>query len=277
MWVVKMTDLYIQAYPQDCHLKTGERKALYQQLLENDHCFGERGKGFTRALKTLVFEGKIESYEQVIKDEESLWGSRENDLGYMLPAYICLASPVVSEEFFIEILSRYPRDIAISIASDVAVYLDGGSMFDGDMFSRIKCLMHALDHMPGVDFPLVGIGRSNLARMFNGFLSGVCYKGAGEKYLFPFYMYRFNENFNNIISDFNGRLADISELLECLLGSRPKTIAAYADIEFINFCQLYFSRSLGPEFLAYLDSIYQSIPENRRIRLDGNKILYFAE
>lgn len=271
-----MTDLYIQVYPQGCQLKTEERKALYQKLLENDHCFGERGKGFTRALKTLVFEGKIESYEQAIKDEESLWGSRENDLGYMLPAYICLASPVVSEEFFIEILSRYSRDIAISIASDVVVCWDGG-VFDDDMFSRIKCLMHTLDHMPGVDFPLVGIGVNKLSRMFNRFLSRVCHKGAGNKYLFPYFLERFNENFNNVISGFDGRLADISELLECLFGSQPKTIDAYADVEFINFCQLYFSRALGAEFLDYLDNIYQSIPENRRIRLDGDKILYFAE
>lgn len=277
MLVVKMTDLYIQVYPQDSQLKTEERKALYQQLLENDHCFGERGKGFTRALKTLVFEGKIESYEQAIKDEESLWGSRENDLGHMLPAYICLASPVVSEEFFIEVLSRYSKDIATAIAGDVVAGLDRRTALSDDMFSRVKCLLHALDHIPGVDFPLVGIGGDNLVRMFNRFLSRICYEGISRNALFPSFIERFNTDFNDLFTHLEKRSKNLVELLECLFGSRPKTLDAYTDIEFINFCRLYFSRSLGQEFLAYLDNIYQSIPENRRVRLDGDKILYSAE
>lgn len=272
-----MTDLYIQVYPQGCQLKTEERKALFQQLRENDSCFGEKGKGFPRALKTLVFEGKIESYEQSIKDEESLWGSRENDLGYMLPAYICLASPAVSEDFFTEILSKCSKDVITAVASDVVVWLDGRRTLSDDVFIRVQCLLHSLNSMEGVNSPQVGIGGGNLARMFNEFLSSVCYHGNSKRCLFPFFIKDVGGNFTEVMARAKKRVKNLRELLEWLLGSRPKTIDAYTDIEFINFCRLYFSRSLGQEFLVYLDDIYQSIPENRRIRLDGDKILYFAE
>ncbi|SED84309.1 hypothetical protein SAMN05421553_3459 [Pseudomonas anguilliseptica] len=62
----------VRVYQDITNLNTEERKALYREILEED-CFGERSKRFTRASKTLMFKGEIESYGKRSIDPTSLW------------------------------------------------------------------------------------------------------------------------------------------------------------------------------------------------------------
>lgn len=266
----------VRVYQDITNLNTEERKALYREILEED-IFVERGKRFSRALKTLMFKGEIESYEQWFKDEEELSGLRENDLTYLLPVYLCLASPEVSVDFFAQILGRYDREAQRSIADLIVSYLGSKLSLSEAYFIRVQNIMLALEHLAPFDSLIGGLGEDNLIRMFNRFLSRVSYKANSGHCLWLIFFNSFDKGFSTLHKQFGNREEDIIVLIQGLFGSAPNHPDAYADAGFISFCQRYFSRTFSPEFLAYLDNIYQSIPEDRRIRLDGDKILYFAE
>lgn len=266
----------VRVYQDVTILNTEERKALYREILEED-VFGERSKRFTRALKTLMFKGEIESYEQGVHDEAELGGRRENDLTHLVPAYLCLASPEVSVDFFVQILGRYNKAVQASVADQIVIYLDGSPGLSEAYFTRLQHIILALERLAPSDSLVCGLGEGRLIRMFNRFLSRVSYKANSSRCLWPLFSDQFDKGFAALHKQFGSREEDIVVLIQDLFGSAPNHPDAYADAGFISFCQRYFSRTFSPEFLAYLDDIYQSIPEDRRVRLDGDKILYFAE
>ncbi|WP_139272691.1 hypothetical protein [Pseudomonas anguilliseptica] len=146
----------VRVYQDITNLNTEERKALYREILEED-CFSERGKRFARALKTLVFKGEIESYEQWFKDEEELSGLRENDLTSLLPVYLCLASLEVSVDFFAQILGRYDKESQTSIAGLIVSYLDSSPDLSEAYFIRVQHIMLALERLAPVDSLVCGL------------------------------------------------------------------------------------------------------------------------
>lgn len=103
-----MTNEWISVYPEGYDLKTPERKELYKFILSRlKDDFGDAPKKFTQALKILFFEGKVETYSSSIADKKELIGRRPNDLGWCPSVFICLASPVVSLEFYKSVLKHY--------------------------------------------------------------------------------------------------------------------------------------------------------------------------
>lgn len=262
----------VQVYQDVTALNTESRKLLYREILDED-IFTERGKHFARALKKLVFKGEIESYEQWFKDDESLSGLRESELTRVLPVYICLASPEVSEDLFIQILGRYERNTQSSIADSIAFYLDGNEGLSGEYFIRVQHVMLALSRLAPVDSSICGLGEDNLIRMFNRYLSRVSYNGNGNYCLWPLFFEQFDSGFAELHSQFGERDELIIKLLQELFGSEPHHSGAYVDVSFVGFCRRYFSRNLSSEFLSYLDRVYFSIAEDQRITFDGSKIL----
>lgn len=271
-----MTKEFLRVYPEGIELKTAERKTLYKELLEEDH-FGERGKGFVRALKRLVFEGEVESYEECVEDPDALLGRRENDLGYMLGAYICLAAPLPNIGFYKEVLSRYSRSVCLNMASFASIYIDGSSV-SADYLNRVGLLIEAASEV------LTGLGgglekgTSVYPKMFVRFFSRVCHRGTSHNCLFPRFLKIIDSAFIEILDNSRGSFDSCaSELLPMLLGGSAANFAAYTDEQFIVFLKGYFSREYTPALLEYLDAVYYSIPEEKRIRLDGDKISYFAD
>lgn len=258
------------------NLNTEERKALYREILEED-CFRERGKRFARALKTLMFKGEIESYEQWFKDVKELSGLRENDLTSQLPVYLCLASPEVSVDLFAQIFGRYDKHLHTSVAGQIVIYLDGNLSLSDAYFTRVQHIMLALERLAPVDSPIGCLSEDRVARIFNRFLSCVSYEANSSRCLWPLFCEEFDKGFATLYKQFGKNEEYIFVLMQDLFGSAPNHPDAYADNGFINFCQRYFSRNFSSEFLAYLDGIYQSISEGRRIRLDGDKILHCVE
>jgi hypothetical protein len=270
-----MTKEFFRVYPEGIELKTAERKTLYKELLEEDH-FGERGKGFVRALKRLVFEGEVESYEECVEDPDALLGRRENDLGYMLGAYICLAAPLPDIAFYKEVLSRYSRDICLNMASSAAIYIDGSGV-SADYLNRVGLLIEAISEV----LTELGCGLEkggSYSRMFVRFFSRVCHEGTSNNCLFPRFLRVVDSVFVDLLEE-PTRNFDFcaSEILPMLFGGSPANVAAYTDEQFIVFLKGYFSREYTPALLEYLDAVYYSIPEEKRIRLDGDKISYFAD
>lgn len=272
---VTMTES-VQVYQDVTTLNTEERKALYREILEEDH-FGERSKRFTRALKTLMFKGEIESYEQGLDDETELGGRRENDLTHLVPAYLCLASPDVSVDSFAQILGRYNEAVQASVAGQIVIYLDGNPGLSEAYFTRVQHMMLALARLAPADSSIGGLGEGRAIRLFNRFLSRISYKANSSRCLWSLFLDQFDKGFAEVHKKFGSREEDIDRLIKELFGSAPNHPEAYTDAGFISFCQRYFFRRLSPEFLSYLDDIYQSIPEDRRIGLHGDKILHFAE
>ncbi|SED84700.1 hypothetical protein [Pseudomonas anguilliseptica] len=121
------------------------------------------------------------------------------------------------------------------------------------------------------------LGEDNLIRMFNRFLSRVSYEANSSRCLWPLFSDQFDRGFAEVHKQFGKNDKYILALIQELFGSAPNHPGAYVDTGFIDFCQRYFSRTFSPEFLAYLDGLYFSIAEDKRITWDGSKILSAAE
>jgi len=65
--------------------------------------------------------------------------------------------------------------------------------------------------------------------------------------------------------------------ISMLFGGSAVDAGGYSDEVFKFFFRQYVNREFTPALLEYLDAVYYSIPEEKRIRLDGDKISYFAD
>ena len=273
---VRMTRSFVRVYSEEAELKTDERKHLYKELMEED-VFGERGKGFARALKRLVFEGELEAYDISIVDPNAFLGRRENDLGHMMAVYLCLAAPLPDVEFYKKILRLYAKDIILDISIAAVSYIDG-SPVSADLIERVGVLISAAADVfseGGGSFEESGAVYYNL---FGSFFSRVCYEGSSHNSLFPRFLKKIDSVFMVVLErSAKGFELCARKLLPKLFGSAPVSYAAYADEQFILFLKGYFSREYTPALLEYLDAVYYLIPEEKRIRLDGDKISYFAD
>lgn len=258
----------IHVYPADAILKTDERKQLYKDILEYIE-IGELGRGFSKALKVLCFEGKVESLDAMVRNDDGFL-HRVNSLGDHLGVYICLASPVVDKQFFASVLSRYCADNVRSIVGQVVSYLDGNSNLSAELFERVRFLLQA------AELVVPGVIAGECLQMFNRYLSRICYRADSSRCQVDGYWAQVSE----MLGGAKGSVVSISaikELATQLLGGNPVNPDAYLDQGFIRFCGLYFSRQLEAGLLVFLDEIYQTIPEGKRIKLDGSKILYSVE
>ena|SRR5690606_13428341 len=149
LWVAKMTKYSISVYAEGCDLKTPERKDLYRLILELKDLFGDAPKRFSQALKVLFFEGRIETYSPTISDDSELSGTRYNDLGGKPYVFICLASPVVSLDFYKGILGLYQDDWLKGGVSDIFSIRVARSHWSDDLIRRISVLLQALDESLG--------------------------------------------------------------------------------------------------------------------------------
>lgn len=82
----------IQVYPADAILITDERKQLYKDILEYVE-IGELGRGFSKALKVLCFEGKVESLDTMVRNDDGFFTSGQfawrSFRGLYLPGIAC--------------------------------------------------------------------------------------------------------------------------------------------------------------------------------------------
>jgi hypothetical protein len=232
-----VTNELIRVYPDSPLLQVDDRQQLHQEILEKISLGEFRKKDFAYALKQLCFHGKIESYRERILDPGELI-SRINALGTYVQAYICLASPVVEEDFFLSILSNYKDQANKELAGDLVIYFDCKAELSDELFQRMRCLLRALK------LAVPGALHYQYIRMFTRFLSRVSYDGSSA---------------GNLTTE--------------LLSGEADTEHAYEDAGFCEFMSAYFGRRLGANLLAYLDEIYHSISEDRRIRMENGSIV----
>ncbi|WP_308726146.1 hypothetical protein [Metapseudomonas otitidis] len=274
---VRMTRSFVRVYSEEAELKTDERKRLYKELMEKD-VFGERGKNFPRALKRLVFDGELESYEPFLECEDELGGYRQNDLSEMLAVYICLAAPCLDLDFYKAILRRYECLLIINMSDCAISYVDGSSSASLTFMRKIGFFIEAADDVLSEGGYLLALEGNSFVKMFSGFFSKVCYEGNGNNCLFP----RFFSRFDSLCSAILGRHKKYMEVtsegsISMLFGSAAVDAGGYSDEAFKFFFRQYVNREFTPALLEYLDAVYYSIPEEKRIRLDGDKISYFAD
>lgn len=256
-----MANEKIQVYPDSPLLQINERQLLHKEILEKIALGEFKKKNFAYALKQLCFYGKIESYQERILDPGELI-RRINALGTYVQAYICLASPIVEEDFFLPILSNYKDRANKELASDLVIYLDCNAELSDELFQRVRCLLRALERA------VPGALHYGYIRMFTRFLSSVSYRGTSTHSFFMDYW----EQLDNVINEFRDR-EDAVKLATGLLSGEAQSEHAYEDAGFCEFLSRYFARSLGPSLLAYLDEIYHSINEERRIRMENGAIV----
>lgn len=260
-----MTADFIQIYPADAALQTPDRQALYAELLEHIDLGEFTKKTFAPALKRLCFEGRIESRQ------ERIGGLRDpnvriNPLGTYVHAYLCLASPEVSEEAFVEILKHYKQASVNDMAIELTERFDGTRRHHASpaLHARIRCLVQALRQVISAQS-----FQYRCARMFSGFLSRACYRASTE---------------HSLVTDcwdgvdaylaLGEDVTSIRNLATTLLSGEAEEPAGYQDSGVIQFCERYLGREFGPHLLALLDDVYQAIEPARRLRVEQGAIVF---
>lgn len=260
-----MTQELIQIYPADATLQTEERKRLHAEILEHFELGEFKKKTFGPALKRLCFEGKIESLDERILDPGELI-RRINPLGTYVHAYLCIASPVVSEEAFVAILKHYKQQSVADMGIELVRFFDGTRLRrpGPELHSRIRCLVRALPQVISAT-----LFQDLCGDMFSRFLSLACYRGSTENALVT-------DNWNGV-DQFVGlemEMESIRKLAATLFSGQVEEPRGYQDSQVIQFCEMYFQRRLGPNLLALLDTIYQAIPEDQRMRFEQGSIVF---
>ncbi len=260
-----MTTHFIQIYPADAALQTQERERLYADILENVDLGEFKKKTFGPALKRLCFEGRIESRDERILDPGELI-SRINPLGTYVHAYLCMASPVVSEDAFVSFLQHYKQASVTDMAIDLVRYFDGSRQRrpGPDLHLRIRCMVRALPRV------ISATSFQHLCgSMFSKFLSLACYGGPIETALVVD-CWDGVEQFVALGKD----MENIQTLATDLFSGQAEDPSGYQDGRVIAFCERYFQRQLGPNLLALLDTVYHAIPEDQRLRVQQGAIVF---
>lgn len=260
-----MTPEFIQIYPAGAALQTDERKKLHAEILEHFELGEFKKKAFGPALKRLCFEGKIESLDERILDPGELI-RRINPLGTYVHAYLCIASPVVTEEAFVAILQHYKERSVADMGIDLVRTFDGTRMRHPgpELHSRIRCLVRALPQVISAT-----LFQHLCGSMFSRFLSLACFRGSTENALVT-------EHWNGV-DQFVGlgmEMESIRTLAATLFSGQAEEPRGYQDSQVIQFCELYFQRRLGPNLLAFLDTIYHAIPEDQGMRFEQGAIVF---
>ncbi|RYF26996.1 MAG: hypothetical protein EOO33_06090 [Comamonadaceae bacterium] len=260
-----MTTEFVQIYPADTALHTPDRQALYAELLEHIDLGEFTKKTFAPALKRLCFEGRIESRD------ERIGGLRDpvrriNPLGTYVHAYLCLASPVVSQEAFVEILQHYKQASVTDMAIDLTERFDGTRRHHASpaLHARIRCLVQALRQVISAESFQYRCGR-----MFSGFLSRACYRGTTEHSLVTDCW----DGVDQYVAPGND-VENIRSLATTLFSGEAEEPAGYQDAGVIAFCERYLQRQFGPHLLALLDDVYQAIDPARRLRVEHGAIVF---
>ena len=256
---------FIQIYPADAALRIEERERLYADILENVELGEFKKKAFGPALKRLCFEGRIESRDERIRDPGELI-SRINPLGTYVHAYLCLASPVVSEAAFVAILQHYKQASVTDMAIELVRYFDGPRHHQPgpNLHARVRCLVRALPQV------ISATAFQHLCgRMFSKFLSLACYRGTTENALVVD-CWEGVEQFVGLGED----MESIHNLATDLFSGQAQEPLGYQDCRVIEFCQRYFQREWGPNLLALLDTINHAIPQNQRLRVEHGAIVF---
>ena len=256
---------FIQIYPADAALRIEERERLYADILENVELGEFKKKAFGPALKRLCFEGRIESRDERIRDPGELI-SRINPLGTYVHAYLCLASPVVSEAAFVAILQHYKQASVTDMAIELVRYFDGPRHHQPgpNLHARVRCLVRALPQV------ISATAFQHLCgRMFSKFLSLACYRGTTENALVVD-CWEGVEQFVGLGED----MESIHNLATDLFSGQAQEPRGYQDRRVIEFCQRYFQREWGPNLLTLLDTIYHAIPQDQRLRVERGAIVF---
>lgn len=260
-----MTSDFIQIYPADAALRTPERERLYDDILANVELGEFKKKAFGPALKRLCFEGQMESRDERIRDPGEFI-SRINPLGTYVHAYLCLASPVVSEGAFAAILQHYKQASVTDMAIDLVRYFDGPRHHQPglDLHARIRCLVRALPQV------ISATAFQHLCgSMFSKFLSLACYRGTTERALVVD-CWEGVEQFVGLGKD----MESIHNLATDLFSGQAQEPLGYQDHRVIDFCERYFRRQWGPNLLALLDTVYHAIPQDQRLRVEHGAIVF---
>lgn len=254
-----MTDGLIQIYPPEPALHTDERERLYADILENFDIGEFKKKTFAPALKRLCLQGQIESRDERIGGLRDP-NQRINPLGTYVHAYLCIASPVVSEEAFVAILQHYKPQSLTDMAIELVRHFDGIRMQrpESDLFQRIRCLVRALEQViPAESFQYL------CGSMFSRFLSRACYDKHLEHCMAPDCW----DGVDRYVS-MGRNMESIRNLAAELFSGMVEMPGIYQDRHVLQFLQAYFQRQFGPHLLALLDSVYQAIPVEQRLRME---------
>lgn len=274
-----MTKEWISVYPEGYDLKTEERKALYRFILARlKDSFGDAPKSFTEALKVLFFEGKLEMYSPSVPDKKELIGRRLNSLGGSPYVFMCLASPVVSLNFYKKILANYDEKAFVGGVYGIFDRRGGQLDWSDDLVLRFSLLLQALDEAESKEGCVPVDGRIPLSMLYF-FFKEIFYQlnknGSSRLAFGKVLVERFSQRLPAIRSDelWVGKYRDLTarEISSLLSGSssRPE---AYADAWFVSFLGRYFLRDFNPDFLQFMDELYESIPETQRIVWNGQKV-----
>lgn len=267
-----MTKEWISVYPEGYDLKTPQRKELYKMIFDElRDSFGDAPKKFPRALKVLFFEGKVETYSPTILDERELSGTRYNDLGPTPCVFICLASPVVSVEFYNEVLGNYQAGSLRGATAGIFDIRTARTHWSGDLVNRMSVLLQALDESLSKEG---GVGIGKLLLFFLNLFAMLNSRGTSKLAMCKRVAQRFYQGFDDIQFDpaRANKVATLAQRIMVLLNGEADNRDAYTDDWFVDFIRRYFSRDFSPSFLQFLDKLYESLPEEQRIGWDGQKI-----
>lgn len=248
-------------FPRDVDLKTAERKALYTDILKvTDHCFANMPISFVQTFKRLFFQGELDGY-----------GSFDG----MEAFYICMSLPEASVEQYVKVLKRfegYGNGRAVYMLS---TWLNACVPKYPLQRKRWAFILLAIDQYeqahPEVERSL---GLLDLIIFLNSIFASLAYKGGAHYSLGESLFERANASFSTARSQLNNEeFRCLEENLLTLFSGTPKKKEAYSDYWFIEFCRRYFvQRDLSHAFLQFCENVYQAIPEEQRIRWQGDAI-----
>lgn len=277
-----MTEDWISVYPDGHDLKGPGRKELYKHAVGDlKGYFGDVPKAFGQALKILFFEGLIETYSPSIPDKSELSGRRVNNLGGSPFVFICIASPVVSLNFYKDVLNKYEDRFLEGGVFGVFGVRGGKYTWGDDLIMRFSVLLQALDEAESKDGSVPAEGRTPSSMLYF-FFKEIFYQlnknGSSRLAFGKVLVERFSQRLPSIRSDelWVGKYRGLAvDEISTLLSGRAEKSGAYEDTWFVEFVSSYFSRRLSPELLDFIDEVYGSIPGAQRIGWDGEKITNF--
>lgn len=247
-------------YPVGCDLRTPERKALYTDLLKiTEHQFANMPPVFMKSFKKLFFEGVLES---------------RHAFDRYAALYVCLSSPVVSKEFFSEIFSHFGEFERGAALFMIRTYIDPSLFLYPMQLERWQTVLLTLDSLDRES--KYGVTQEYVLLFLNALFSELAYSGSSEYSLGLVLFDRADTEFGVACEKLSGNnvFEGIQECIEKLLCNDAEDSGAYVDPWFVKFCARYFgARDLNPALLDFCDRIYQSIPLEKRITWDGNRIL----
>lgn len=248
-------------FPAGVDLKTPERKVLYTDILKvTEHCFANMPGSFAQAFKRLFFQGQLEGY---------------GNFDGMEVFYICMSLPEASVEQYLKVQERFEGYGNGRAVYMLRAWLSACVSKYPLQRERWHSMLLAIDRYEQA-YPEKekALSLDCLVFFLNSIFASLVYKGSSNYCLGECLFEQANVAFMAARGQLEDRRFErLQENLLALFNVKLEKPEAYRDPWFIEFCQRYFvRRDLNSAFLQFCDEVYHSIPEDQRIRWQGDRL-----